>query len=114
MNNAQDSTLASSILKRYQEMLSLSQDMLNEAKKEDWDNLVELGEKRGLVVEMLKRVDTISWSLTDAQKKEKIIRDIMTIDAEVKILMQSELKNLQENISKIATGMKVKMAYESI
>ena len=105
---------SSKLLERYDAMWRLSQHMLAAAQQAEWDRLVELEQARTAIVEELKREDKIMWQATEGTKKEVLIRAILVADAEVKLLTESRMGELQENLESMGTEKKLKKAYSAL
>lgn len=104
----------SELLKRYEGMLNLSQQMLTSAKQADWDRLIELEQARATVVDGLKNDDKIQWQGADGSKKEVLIRGILAADAETRILTEAWMKELQGSLGNISTEKKLQKAYGAL
>lgn len=107
------SVTSSYLLERYKAMWQLSQQMLASAKQGEWDRLVELEHARTVIVEKLKQEDTILWQAGNALKKLELIRAILAADAEIKVLTESGMEEIQESLGSLGIKKKLKKAYES-
>lgn len=102
---------SSELLKSYESMLRLSQDMLALATEGDWDRLVEAEHARSLVEADLKQKDVLAWSGDEAATKETLIRDIVSIDTQTKALVSSGLDELQGKLGSVGTEKRLQKAY---
>lgn len=102
------------LLERYAEMLRLTQQMLELAKRSEWDYLVESGHERAAIVEdLIKQEENGVWSQAEREKKGDLIRSILEADDEIKKLTQAWMGELQEILGSIGAEKKLSKAYET-
>ena len=101
------------LLKRYDEMLRLSQQMLASARQSDWDRLIEIEKLRAAIADSLvKQDDEILWDAADTARKAKLIRAVLDTDAEIKSLTALWMGELQAKLGSIGSEKKLQRAYE--
>ncbi|GAO35715.1 flagellar protein FliT [Sulfuricella sp. T08] len=102
------------LLKLYDEMLCLTQKMLASARHSDWDRLIELEHERSVIVERLKQEDIESlWTLSEGVKKGELIRSMLDIDAEIKLLTESQMMELRGMLDSVRIEQKLNNTYET-
>jgi len=102
------------ILTLYEDLWLLTRQMLNAARNDDWDALIEDEPKRNALVERI-RVQNASTNMNggEQQKTGEIIRNILTADGEIKTLTEAWMGELQELLGSIGTEKKLSKAYET-
>ncbi|MFD0708905.1 flagella biosynthesis regulatory protein FliT [Photorhabdus luminescens] len=100
------------LLSAYQQILSLSEQMLNLAKNEKWDELVDME------ITYLKAVEVISHSsissttsLSLQQKMTNILQTILDNENEIKKLLQKRLDELSKLIKQASQQQLVNDSY---
>jgi flagellar protein FliT len=88
MNNTQ-------ILAAYKSISQLTSSMADAARGGDWDKLVDLEQRCGVLVATLKNVESAPLALDMQQQKIKLIRKILADDAEVRGLTEPWMGRLQ-------------------
>lgn len=101
------------LLANYESMAHLSQQMLEAAKAEAWDQLLELEKSRNLVEAELQRSDSGTWGKPDSLKKSQIIRAILHANDEIKMLTQNWIGGLQNNLGSLTMERRLKQAYDT-
>ncbi|HJV88520.1 MAG TPA: flagellar protein FliT [Noviherbaspirillum sp.] len=99
-------------LGRYEEMQRISQNMLDAARKGEWDRLVQLEQSRAGVEKDLRQGDQSAWDGKHAARKAELIRSILDADNETRRLTQAWMAEMQKSLKSISTGKKLKQAYE--
>lgn len=95
----------------YEKILGLTQQMLEAAKKSEWDELILIEKNRaGLVKDLMSHPQ--DGGALDAQTHE-IIRRILASDTEIKTLTESWLAELREAMACTVTEKKLLQAYRS-
>jgi flagellar protein FliT len=101
------------LLKRYDELLRLSQQMLAVARQSDWDRLVEIEKLRAVIADSLVKQDSeILWDASDAARKAQTIHAVLDADAEIKSLTALWMGELQALLGSIGSEKKLQKAYE--
>lgn len=104
---------ASKILARYEDAQAYARDMLLAAKAGEWDELVALAQKYTACVDELKAVDGNDTSDPDfLERKTELIRAILAMDAEIKVLIGDWMVELGEVLNSINADKKLKKTYE--
>lgn len=104
----------SKVLKRYEDLLGVSETMLRVAQEGEWEHLIEVEALRASIVEELKQTDTMQWSGPDAEKKAEVIRLILSVDEQTRILAEAGKKVLEAHLGSIETGKKLNKAYGAL
>lgn len=100
------------IVATYESVWEFTRLMLEAAKKNEWNDLPALEEKRHTFVEKLMEFD--KGDLSDAQlnaKKSELIRKILDSDAETKELAELWMFELKQIINSIGTEKKLNNVY---
>lgn len=100
------------IVATYEAVWDITQLMLDAARKNEWDDLPALEERRHVFVEKLMASD--QGNLSDAQlnaKKSELIRNILDSDAETKELTEVWMVELRQIIDSIGSEKKLNNAY---
>lgn len=106
------STSAEALLERYETMHALTKQMLDAARKSDWELLIELAQKRDAVEEFLRSNDTSEWQDVCRKRKESIIKEILALNTEITVLTQGRVSELREHIDSVTTEKKLNRAYK--
>lgn len=96
----------------YEALLGITRVMLDAAKKEEWDELTALEERRFALLNKLMASDKGDWG--DAQLNEKItelIQSILTSDIETRKLTEAWMGELRHIIDSIGKEKKLNDAY---
>lgn len=100
------------LLERYETMCTLSQQMLEAARKEEWDHLVSIADARIAIADYLQLADDVSWQGAAAVRKADVINAMLAADHEIKIRTEAWMNQLQGMLASINTEKKLNKAYE--
>lgn len=81
-----------SILRQYEIIAGISSRMLEEARTNNWDKVIALGEKYQDAVESLRAVSTLSTE--DREARRSLLVKILDDDASIRMLARPELDRL--------------------
>lgn len=102
------------LLARYEEVWRLTQQMLELAQRGDWDQLTALEHERAAMVDQLAgQEEEKIWGSAEGARKGDLIRAILEADAEIKVLTEAWMEELQEILGSIGTEKKLQTAYQS-
>lgn len=102
------------LLARYEDVWRLTQQMLESAQRGDWDRLTAFEHERAAIVDQLVRQeDEKVWGPAERARKGDLIRAILEADAEIKVLTESWMGELQEILGSIGAEKKLHKAYET-
>jgi flagellar protein FliT len=104
MNNAQ-------VIATYETILSITEQMLQAAKKNDWDYLMALEEDCRTSVEKLMSANPAPLTGEYQQRKVEIIHKVLADDAEIRNITQPWMGHLQGLIGSIGHEKKLVQAY---
>lgn len=100
------------IVATYEAVWGATQLMLDAARKNEWDDLPALEEKRFVFVEKLMASD--QGDLSDSQlnaRKSELIQDILASDAETRELTETWMAELRQILDSISAEKKLNDAY---
>lgn len=100
------------IVATYEAVWGITQQMLDAARKNEWDDLPALEEKRFVYVEKLMASD--NGDLLDAPlsaRKTELIQNILSSDAETKALTDDWMVELRQILDSIGAEKKLNAAY---
>jgi flagellar protein FliT len=106
MNNAQ-------IIATYETILSITEQMLQAAKSNDWNYLMALEEDCQTNVAKLLSANPAPLSGEFQQRKVEIIHKVLADDAEIRNITQPWMSHLQGLIGSIGHERKLEQAYGS-
>lgn len=102
------------LLDHYTQLLQLTQEMLELARRSDWDRMIDVERARSAIVDDLTRLDVqIDWSQADLARKSALIQSVALADDEIKALTQAWMGELKEILGSIETEKKLSKTYES-
>lgn len=102
------------LLACYEDVRRLTQQMLELAQQGDWDRLTDIEHERAAIVDQLARQEEEEiWGPAEGAKKGDLIRAILEADAEIKVLTESWMGELQEILGSIGAEKKLHKAYET-
>lgn len=102
------------LLKRYDAIWRVTQQMLVAASAEEWDELIELvGIRAALTDSLMAQEDRELWGLEEQVKKNMLIHNMLATDEEIKILTKSWMAEIQERLGSIGTERKLQKAYDT-
>lgn len=94
MNNS------SEIIAIYESILTITGRMLKAAQSDDWERLISLEQEcRGLTKKLMMSNENKALSSKLRQRKQEIIQQILADDAEIRILTQPWMAQLQNILS---------------
>lgn len=102
------------IIATYEAVLALTRQMLEAARKNEWDDLATLEVKRFNLIERLMASDMND--LSDGQlnsKKAELIQNILAGDTETRTLAQAWMVELREILDSLGAEKKLKDAYSA-
>jgi flagellar protein FliT len=100
-----------SILRQYEIIAGISQRMLAEARSNNWDSVVDLGEQYHDAVESLRSIKELSNE--DRQARKEILTKILDDDAHIRMLAAPELSRLSSLLGNMKRQQSVLQAYSS-
>ena len=102
------------LLKQYDAIWRLTQKMLEAARQEEWDQLIELEQTRAAHIDaMMKQENEGQWAREEQFQKGELIRRILAADEEIKNLSVTRMGELQELLGSIGTEKKLSKIYET-
>ena len=104
MNNAQ-------IIATYETILSITGQMLEAARKKDWDYLQALEEECRAIMAVLKVANPAPLGGDYQQRKVEIIHKVLADDAEIRNITQPWVAHLQNVLGSIGREKKLSQAY---
>lgn len=100
------------IIATYEAVWDCTQLMLEAARKNEWDELPALEEKRFVFVEKLRQSDQEDSADVELNaKKSELIQRILASDAETKDLTEAWMVELRQILDSIGTEKKLNNAY---
>ena len=100
------------ILSRYEAVAVASSDMLDAARRRDWDGLVEAERRCAAVIAILKGSDAEARLDEDTrQHKAEIIRRVVADDAEIRRLVDPRMRELERLLGTAGTRRRLDDAY---
>lgn len=105
--------MSESILTLYENLESLTQQMLVAARNDDWDVLIEAEARREAQVNRIAvQNDLLAMTVAEREKSSDIIRSVLLADEEIKTLTSTWMSELQEILDSIGTEKKLQQTYE--
>lgn len=112
-----DALSAAEVLATYQQAWTLTQRMLEQARKAEWDALVATEAERNLLVEKLRVGDKITEQAPAfLDSKASLIRNILAADEEIRNLSGDwivELRGILDNLGVKKKKKKIQKAYNA-
>jgi flagellar protein FliT len=100
------------IVDRYRLMAEASRRMLSAARRDDWDQVCAVEKECAqLIAELTEIGDLAPSDPTLRQQKLDLMRDVLSDDAEIRLLSQPWLKKLDAMMRGPSTAIRVKRAY---
>lgn len=100
------------VLTLYGEAWALTQRMLEEARRAEWDALVETGAARNVLMEQLRAGDQVTAAPADFfESKGAAIRNILEADAEIRKLSVDWMGELRGILDNLDSKKKIQKAY---
>lgn len=102
------------ILSIYAAILAASRQMLDLAKEQNWDALVDLElERRQIVAKLRSTLEQSPAPLNGAEHSESevLIRNILAIDEQTRNLAQSWMAELDQQLSSLGTSKRLRNTY---
>jgi len=99
-------------LSHYESVAAASGDMLEAARRQDWDALAEAERRCAAVIAVLRASDTEArLDETDRPRKAEIIRRVLAHDAEIRRLLDPRMHELERLLNAAGTRRRVDTAY---
>jgi flagellar protein FliT len=96
----------------WEEVLALTDRMLEAARKSDWDGLVEIEQRRGRLIEEVSVLEKDpAAARTHRDRKRALIQAIMGRDDEIRMLTQDWMRELREILSSVNTEQRLSKTY---
>ncbi len=96
----------------WEEVLSLTEQMLDAARKSDWDALVEFEQQRGRLLEDVRSHDADPVrARQNRDRKREVIQTIMQRDDEIRMLTQDWMRELREILASVNTEQRLNKTY---
>jgi flagellar protein FliT len=100
------------VLQAYERALSLTQAMLDSARKGDWDELVRLEGERSRLVEQIRHEDPEPGrDATRVGRKRQIMTEMLQADEQVQLLTQDWMHELREVLGSVSTAQRLTRTY---
>ena len=100
------------VLGLYERVLALTRDMLEAARRSDWDGLVQRERERAGLVDQIKVHDPDpSRDSATRDRKREIIVDILKGDEQIQVLSQDWMHELREVLGSISTEQRLTRTY---
>ena len=100
------------VLGLYERVLALTRDMLDAARRSDWDGLVQRERERAGLLDQLKEHDPDpSRDAATRERKRAIILDILQGDEQIQVLSQDWMHELREVLGSISTEQRLTRTY---
>ncbi|TFW05642.1 flagellar protein FliT [Oxalobacteraceae bacterium OM1] len=101
------------VLLKYQDMLRLSQSMLDSARHGDWEALITHQSARGAIEAALVAIDQLTWPPGVAEQKRTLIEQVLAADAETRERVQAWMSEIDGSRRSAQTEKKLQGAYLS-
>jgi len=100
------------IVLQWDEVLALTDRMLDAARKSDWDGLVEFEQQRGRLLEdiRLHEADAVH-AQQHRNRKRELLQVIMTRDDEIRLLTQDWMRELRDILASVNTEQRLSKSY---
>jgi flagellar protein FliT len=98
-----------SVLRHYETIAGISQQMLAEARASHWDVVVDLGEQYQQAVQALRHIDPLSNQ--DRHARRDLLIKILDDDANIRLLVAPELSRLGMLLGNMKRQQSVLQAY---
>lgn len=106
--------VSESIIATYENLWLLTQQMLDAARNDEWDTLIDLEQKRGALVGVMEAGNDLSnMTMVEQQQSGEIIQRILVADEEIRACAEVWMGELQEILGSISTEKKLHKAYEA-
>lgn len=102
------------IMATYEAVLGLTGQMLNAAKRSDWDHLIELESDCHSLIAKLMAADKQSLAHDDNARKVEIIRKVLADDAEIRNITQPWIAELGKFLGHTSNEKKLRRAYDDL
>jgi flagellar protein FliT len=100
------------VLALYERVLALTRDMLEAARRSDWDGLVQRERERAGLMDQIKSHDPDpSRAAATRERKRAIIIDILKADEQIQVLSQDWMHELREVLGSISTEQRLTRTY---
>ena len=96
----------------WEEVLALTERMLDSARKSDWDGLVGLEQQRGRLIDEIGALETDpAVARAHRDRKRALIQSIMGRDDEIRMLTQDWMRELREILASVNTEQRLSKTY---
>lgn len=100
------------VVNAWQEVLALTERMLDAARKSDWDGLVELEQQRGHLIDDIGQLEKDpATARSHRDRKRALIQAIMGRDDEIRMLTQDWMRELREILASVNTEQRLSKTY---
>jgi flagellar protein FliT len=101
-----------SLIQNYEQLATLSAQMLDAARLEQWEQLVSLEQARSDLLTLIKPLDVeVALDAASKQRKAGLIQKILADDAEIRTHTQAWLGELQNIMNSVHHEQRLKDAY---
>lgn len=101
------------VLALYERVLALTRDMLEAARRSDWDGLVQREcERAGLVDQIREHDPDPTRDDATRERKREIIVEIVRGDEQIQVLSQDWMHELREVLGTISTEQRLNRTYD--
>lgn len=92
------------VLALYEQVLARTREMLDAARRSDWDGLVQRERERAILIERLKEHDPDpARDTATLERKRGILLEIFQADEQIQILTQDWMHELREVLGSVGT-----------
>lgn len=92
------------VLALYEQVLARTREMLDAARKSDWDGLVQRERERAILIEQLKQHDSDpARDAATLERKREILLEIFHADEQIQTLTQDWMHELREVLGSVGT-----------
>lgn len=101
------------VLALYERVLALTRDMLEAARRSDWDGLVQRERERAGLVDQIREHDPDpARDHATQERKREIIVEIVRGDEQIQMLSQDWMHELREVLGSISTEQRLNRTYD--
>lgn len=98
-------------LTQYEAIAALTENMANQARNNEWDQVIELSHDYIAAIDLLKQSPPLDANDTDNEAKQNLITRILADDAEIRDLAAPELERLGGLLGTVKRQQDVVQAY---
>jgi flagellar protein FliT len=100
------------VLGLYEQVLALTRDMLDAARRSDWDALVQRERERAQLVDRIREHDPDpARDPAGRERKRAIILEIVQGDEQIQVLTQDWMHELREVLGSLSTEQRLSRTY---